>query len=150
MKVLMVCLGNICRSPLAEGILKDKVKKAGLDWIVDSAGTSHYQVGNPPHTLSQKVAKEKGIDICSQRCRQFEKQDMDKFDRIYVMDEENYLDVKRIAADKWNAEKVDLLLNEIYPLENRGVPDPFNGPESEFNHVYELIERACEKIVGRF
>ena len=149
MKILMVCLGNICRSPLAEGVLKDKVKKAGLDWEVDSAGTSHYLTGNPPHKLSQKIAKEKGIDICTQRCRQFIKQDMETFDKIYVMDEDNYDDVRRIAGNNWHEEKVDLLLNEAYPFENRSVPDPYHGLESDSHSVYEMIDKACDNIIKK-
>jgi protein-tyrosine phosphatase len=149
MKILMVCLGNICRSPLAEGILKEKIQKAGLAWEVDSAGTSHYLTGNPPHKLSQKIAKEKGINICTQRCRQFVKQDMERFDKIYVMDEDNYVDVKRIAGDKWSEGKVDLLLNAAYPLENRSVPDPYHGVESDYHSVYEMIDKACDNIIKK-
>ena len=145
----MVCLGNICRSPLAEGVLRDKIKKAGLNWEVDSAGTNHYQTGNAPHKLSQKIAKDKGIDICEQQCRQFIKEDMDRFDKIYVMDMDNYKDVKRIAGDKWNPAKVDLLLNEAYPLENISVPDPYYGVESDYVSVYEMIEKACEQIIAK-
>jgi protein-tyrosine phosphatase len=149
MKILMVCLGNICRSPLAEGILKEKIQKAGLAWEVDSAGTSHYITGNPPHKLSQKIAKEKGINICTQQCRQFVKEDMERFDKIYVMDEDNYVDVKRIAGDKWSEGKVDLLLNAAYPLENRSVPDPYHGVESDYHSVYEMIDKACENIITK-
>lgn len=147
MKILMVCLGNICRSPLAEGILRDKIKKAGLDWEVDSAGTNGYQPGCPPHHFSQKVAKQYGIDICEQKCRHFIKEDIDKFDKIYVMDDENYYEVQRIAGRKWDAKKVDFLLNEVYPGQNQMVPDPWFGGEDDFHTVYEMIDKACEKIV---
>ncbi len=146
----MVCLGNICRSPLAEGIMKEKIKKAGLDWEVDSAGTSHYATGNPPHHLSQKVAKLNGVEICSQRCRQFTKQDMQKFDKIYVMDEDNYREVKRISRELWDASKVHLLMNEQYPNENRIVPDPWYGDEKDYHNVYKMIDQACEKIVDKY
>ena len=114
MKILMVCLGNICRSPLAEGILDDKIKKAGLNWEIDSAGTGNYHIGEPPHNLSQKVAKQHGIDISKQICRQFKKEDMLEFDKIYAMDKEVYNDIKRMSRDLWNALKTDLLMNEIY------------------------------------
>lgn len=147
MKILMVCLGNVCRSPLAEGILRDKVKRAGLDWEVDSAGTNGYQPGCPPHHFSQKVAKFYGIDIGEQKCRHFTKNDIDKFDTIYVMDEENYYDVQRICGEKWDPKKVDFLLNEIYPMQNRMVPDPWFGGEDGFHKVYEMIDEACEAIV---
>jgi len=146
MKILMVCLGNICRSPLAEGILKDKIKKAGLGWEVDSAGTSHYQTGVAPHNLSQKVARLKGIDICDHCCRQFTKEDMLKFYMIYVMDKENYSEVKRISKELWDKNKVEMLMNEIYPNENREVPDPWYGGEEDYHKVYKMIEEACEKI----
>ncbi len=143
----MVCLGNICRSPLAEGILKDKIKKAGLNWEVDSAGTSHYQTGIAPHELSQKVARQNGIDICNHCCRQFIKADMQNFDKIYVMDAGNYIEVKRISKDLWDKDKVDLLMNEVYPGEDRKVPDPWYGEEEDYHKVYRMIETACEKIV---
>jgi protein-tyrosine phosphatase len=97
MKILMVCLGNICRSPLAEGILQHKANAAALNWQVDSAGTAGYHVGNPPHHLSQKVAKHNGIDISHQQCKQFVQEDMLNYDRIYVMDSSNYNDVKRLV-----------------------------------------------------
>ncbi len=150
MKILMVCLGNICRSPLAEGIMKHKIEKAGLNWFVDSAGTSHYQTGNPPHKLSQKVARENGIDICSQACRQFTKEDMLQFDKIYAMDEDNYFDVKRISKELWAEEKVDLLMNEVCPGENISIPDPWYGDESNYKHVYKMIEQACEKVISKY
>src|SRR4051794_379614 len=98
MKILMVCLGNICRSPLAEGILRDKAQKAGLDWEIDSAGTSGHMVGCPPHRLTQKIAAEHGIDLSAIRCRNFTRNDITLFDKIYVMDEENYHDVQRICG----------------------------------------------------
>lgn len=149
MKILMVCLGNICRSPLAEGIMRDKIAKAGLDWEVDSAGTAHYETGCAPHKLSQKIAKDKGVDICSQQCRQFVKEDLERFDKIYVMDAQNYRDVKKIAGDKWDEKKVDLLLNEAYPSENREVPDPYYGAESDYHSVYEMIDKACDVIINK-
>ena len=150
MKILMVCLGNVCRSPLAEGILKDKVKKAGLEWYIDSAGTNGYQPGCPPHQSSQEVAKNYGIDISEHQCRHFTKKDIEEFDKIYVMDDENYNDVRRICDHKWNEEKVEFLLNEVYPGENRIVPDPWFGGEDDFTEVYELIDKACEVIVKKY
>ena len=128
MKILMVCLGNICRSPLAQGILKHKAKKAGLDWEVDSAGTNGYHIGEPPHQLSQKVAKLNGIDICNQRSRQLVKEDFDRYDKIYAMAEDVMDDMKAIAKEKYDPSKVDLFLNELYPGKNRIVPDPWYGP----------------------
>ena len=150
MKILMVCLGNICRSPLAEGVLKHKVLEAGLGWEIDSAGTGAYNPGCSPHHLSQKVAKHNGVNIQEQTCRQFLKTDMDRFDKIYVMDEDNYQEVKRIAGNKWNASKVDFLLNEIYPGQNKDIFDPWYGGEKGFHEVYEMIDSACEAIIGKY
>ncbi|MBP9215237.1 MAG: low molecular weight phosphotyrosine protein phosphatase [Chitinophagaceae bacterium] len=145
----MVCLGNICRSPLAEGILQHKANAAALNWQVDSAGTAGYHVGNPPHHLSQKVAKHNGIDISHQQCKQFVQEDMLNYDRIYVMDSSNYNDVKKISGHLWNEQKVGLLLNELFKGENRNVPDPWYGEEDGYHKVFDMIDRACEKIVNR-
>ena len=146
----MVCLGNICRSPLAEGILRHKVKKAGLEWTVDSAGTLGQNEGCAPHHFSQKVASKFGIDICNHQCRYFKKEDMKNYDKIYVMDDENYLDVKRISGDSWDSGKVELILNELYPLEDRIVPDPLSGGEQGFYFVYELLDNACDAIIKKY
>lgn len=146
----MVCLGNICRSPLAEGILDHEAKKAGLDWHVDSAGTNGYHIGQAPHKLSQKVARMNGIDICNQRARQFVKEDFDRYDKIYALADDVLDDIRRIARDKYKPEKADLLLNELYPGENRSVPDPWYGPEPGYHEVYKLIGEACRKIITRY
>jgi len=150
MKVLMVCLGNICRSPMAEGILQTKAIQHKLNWQVDSAGTSNYHCGEAPHELSQKVALHYGVDITQQVCRQFVKVDIMRFDKIYVMDTNNYKEVERIAGILWDATKVDLLLNELYPQEDREVPDPWGGSEKDFQNVYQMIEQACDKIIRKY
>ncbi len=142
-------MGNICRSPLAEGILRNKAEKAGLNWMVDSAGTANYHVGEPPHRLSQKVAMLNGIDISHQRSRRFIKEDMLRFDKIYVMDAENYIFIKQLSEELWNENKVDLLLNELYPNENRDVPDPWYGTEEGFHEVFAMLSEACEAIIKR-
>lgn len=147
MKVLMVCLGNICRSPLAEGILAHKAIKAGLDWEVDSAGTAGYHVGEPPHPLSIKVAKLNGIDISHQTCRRFTKADMFLFDKIFVMDEENYTAIMKIAGDKWDANKVDYILNLSNPGKNLAVPDPWYGNEDGYHAVFELLSKAIDRLI---
>jgi protein-tyrosine phosphatase len=147
MKILMVCLGNICRSPLAEGILKEKAKKAGLNWVVESAGTNGYHVGESPHHLSQKVAKLNGIDICQQKARQFVKKDFEEYDKIYAMAQDVIDDMRSIAGKSFDEKKVDLLLNELYPGKNMDVPDPWYGPEPGYHEVYALIEKACEKVL---
>jgi protein-tyrosine phosphatase len=150
MKILMVCLGNICRSPLAEGILEHKAKKSGLDWKVESAGTNGYHIGEAPHHLSQKVARLNGIDICNQKARQFVKEDFDRYDKIYAMAEDVIDDMRRIARNKFDASKVELFLNELYPGKNMDVPDPWYGPEPGYHEVYELINKTCEVIVSKY
>ena len=143
----MVCLGNICRSPLAQGILQHKVNLAGLDWEVDSAGTAGYHIGEQPHVLSQKTALANGIDISNQQCRQFIKEDMAAYDRIFVMDLSNYEEVKRISKNAWDATKVGLLLDQLYPGQHREVPDPWYGTEKDYHLVFEMIDKACTKII---
>lgn len=150
MKILMVCLGNICRSPLAEGVLKHKAAKAGLPWTVESAGTNGYHVGEAPHRLSQKVAQLNGIDICKQRARRFVKEDFDRYDKIYAMAYDVVDDMRRIAKEKYDESKVDLFLNELHPGENRSVPDPWYGTEPGYHDVYGLIDQTCEAIVQRY
>ena len=145
----MVCLGNICRSPLAEGILEHKASKAGLDWTVDSAGTGNYHIGDPPHRLSQKVAKMNGVDICSQKCRQFVKEDMLEFGKIYAMDSDVYNDIKRISRELWDPSKTDLLMNEVYPGRNINVPDPWYGGERDFHEVYDMVSKACDALLEK-
>jgi protein-tyrosine phosphatase len=147
MKILMVCLGNICRSPLAEGILQNKARKAGLNWTIDSAGTNGYHIGEAPHRLSQKVAGKNGIDISNQLSRQFVKEDIARFDKIYAMSGDVLDDIKRISKEKFDNKKIDLLLNEIYPGENRDVPDPWYGAEDGYHKVFDLIDRACEQLI---
>src|SRR4028118_275461 len=110
MKILMVCLGNICRSPLAEGLLQHKADKAGLKWQVESAGTNGYHTGEAPHKLSQKVAKLNGLNICNQRARRFVKEDFDRYDKLYAMADDVLDEMKRIGKEKWNPEKTDLFL----------------------------------------
>jgi protein-tyrosine phosphatase len=148
MKILMVCLGNICRSPLAEGILRDKIEKAHLNWMVDSAGTNGYHVGEAPHPLSQKVARLHGIDISKQRARRFVAEDFARFDRIYAMAEDVIDEMRRIAKSKFDPAKVDLLMNALHPGKNEDVPDPWSGPESEYHEVYKMIDEACEVLVA--
>ena len=150
MKILMVCLGNICRSPLAEGILKHKAKQAGLNWTVESAGTNGYHTGEAPHHLSQKVALLNGIDICDQRARQFVKEDMDRYDKIYAMADDVLDDIKRIARNKYDPEKVDYFLNELHPNKNHSVPDPWYGTEPGFHEVYKIIDETCDAIIKKY
>ena len=150
MRILMVCLGNICRSPLAEGILKDKVRQAGLSWTVESAGTNHYHTGEPPHPLSQKVALENGIDISDQRARRFIREDLQNYDRIYALANDVMEDIRSIAGTDFNRTKVDLLLNEQFPNEDRDVPDPYYGTEPGYHKVYAMINEVCDRILEKY
>jgi len=147
----MVCLGNICRSPLAEGILESKVKKIGLDWEIDSAGTNNnYHIGEAPHPLSQKVARLHAVDISSQCARAFVAEDFDRFDKIYAMSRDILESMKKIAKKKFKPEKTDLLLNELYPGQNLDVPDPWYGEEPDYHDVFAMIDKACDKIIEKY
>ncbi len=150
MKILMVCLGNICRSPLAEGVLQQKVAIHYLNWTIASAGTNGFHVGEAPHKLSQKVAKQNGIDISKQISRQFYATDFDEFDKIYVMAKDVMDDVKRIAGNKFDGNKVDYFLNELHPGKNEDVPDPWYGTEDGYVKVYSLIDKTCDAIIEKF
>ncbi|HRP57130.1 low molecular weight protein-tyrosine-phosphatase [Agriterribacter sp.] len=150
MKILMVCLGNICRSPLAEGIMESKIEQARLSWQVDSAGTNGYHVGEPPHRLSQKVALMHGVDISGQRARNITGNDFDEFDIIYVMAEDVADEIKWRTGKKFNPAKVKLLMNEVYPGRNMDIPDPWYGAEPGYHKVFEMINKACDKIIERY
>ncbi len=149
MKILMVCLGNICRSPLAEGVLQHKARAAGLHWVVESAGTNGYHVGEPPHRLSQKVARLNGIDICQQRARRFVAEDFSRYDKIYAMAGDVLDDMRRIAGRLFNPAKADLLLNELYPGKHRDISDPWYSTEPGYHEVFREIDAACTRIVER-
>ncbi len=143
-RILMVCLGNICRSPLAEGILKSKVDSSFI--FVDSAGTGNYHIGGLPDKRSINVAKKYAIDITDQRCRQFSVQDFDNFDVIYVMDNSNRRDVLALARNQQDKDKVKMILNELFPDENVDVPDPYTGGLHGFEQVFEMLNKACTII----
>lgn len=146
-KILMVCLGNICRSPLAEGILRHKTEQRGLTKVVvDSAGTSNYHTDEHPDKRSVRNAHSHGIDISRLRARQFTPADFDRFDHIYVMDSSNYGDVVSLARSDSDREKVQLILNVLYPDSNMSVPDPYYGGEQGFENVFMLLNDACDII----
>lgn len=146
----MVCLGNICRSPLAEGILQDKAAKAGFNWTVESAGTNSYHIGDCPHHLSQKVAKMNGIDISKQRARRFVPEDFERYDKIYALAEDVMNDIGYISKNKFDGEKIDLLMNELYPGRNLDVPDPYYGGEPGYHEVYKMLDKVCDKIIEKY
>ena len=146
MRILMVCLGNICRSPLAEGILKHKVRQTGLDWTVDSAGTGSWHAGELPDRRSIAVARKYGVDITDQRARQFQAADFDRFDQILVMDTQNQRDVLRQAQHDEHRAKVQLILDFIYPGQDRSVPDPYYD-DNGFEEVFGMLDAACDKLL---
>ena len=145
MKVLMVCLGNICRSPLAEGILKHKIQKKGLDWHIDSAGTGGWHAGELPDRRSIAIARKNGIDITDQRARKFRPADLDNFDLILTMDYANYLDIKRYAKTPEQQEKVQMIMNFMNPNGDEEVPDPYY--DDRFELVFEMLDKACDAVI---
>lgn len=145
-RILMVCLGNICRSPLAHGILESKLPAD--KFTVDSAGTGDYHIGKLPDHRSIATAKAKGLDITNQRCRQFERSDFDDFDIIYVMDQSNYENVVKLARSSEDVSKVKLILQDASATNAREVPDPYWGTAQDFEDVYILLDDVCEKIAS--
>ena len=144
MKILMVCLGNICRSPLAEGILKSKSNNL----YVDSAGTAGYHIGKKPDLRSIEIGRINNVDISNQRARQFSSSDFSRFDKIYAMDNDNYSKIISLARSQEDMDKVDLILNEIYPKEYKSVPDPYYGGDRGFDEVFSMLDQATDKIIN--
>ncbi len=145
MKILMVCLGNICRSPVAEGIMRSKAEEYGLNIEIDSAGTSGWHNGELPDSRSMANAKENGIDISDQGSRKVVLSDFIEFDLLYAMDESNYNNLIQMCPENFQY-KVKMILNEVHPAENISVPDPYYGNDG-FQLVFDLLNEACEKIV---
>lgn len=144
-KVLMVCLGNICRSPMAEGVLKQKAKEHGIDMFVDSAGTSDWHQGERPDERAQEEMRNQGLDISDQRSRTFVIEDFDQFDHILVMDISNKTNVLQLARNSEDAGKVSLMLDHGNEVKGMSVPDPYYN--DGFNHVYELLDYACDAFL---
>jgi protein-tyrosine phosphatase len=144
MNVLMVCLGNICRSPLAEGILKSKIKENNLHWTVDSAGTGGYHIDALPDQRSIQIAKAYGIDISDQRARKVRSVDFEEFDLIFAMDAYNYQDLKKQAHDI-EQDKIKMILDG-----NKSVPDPYYGGDDGFKNVFLMLDEACDNIIKTY
>lgn len=147
MKILMVCLGNICRSPMAEGWMLHKIAQYDLQIEVDSAGTANYHVGEKPDSRMRKHALEYGVSIEQLRARQFHVSDFDSFDIIFVMDQSNKANIEHLARNEQDKSKIHLYLNELNPGKNEEVPDPYYGGSSDFRFVIELLERATEAFL---
>ena len=145
--ILMVCLGNICRSPLAHGILQSKLDSE--KFYVDSAGTANYHIGEQPDHRSIAVAKKNRIDISNQSARQFKVSDFDAFDIIYAMDQSNYDTIIKLARNSHDIEKVKLILEEDDSISNKRVPDPYYGDLSDFEHVFQMLDQVCNIISTR-
>jgi len=148
MKILFVCLGNICRSPIAEGVLRTLAKQHHLQWQIGSAGTESIHVGEQPHHYSQQVCKENSIDISHQRAAQFSKNDLDRYDLIYSMSSDVYDILKKTCGASFDENKIRLFLDEIYPSENRSVKDPWYGELDGYYEVYDEIRKGCEAIIA--
>lgn len=149
MKVLMVCLGNICRSPLAEGILKNKIAKKGLNWEVDSAGTGSWHIGELPDPRSITTARKHSIDITDQRARKLQSHDLENFDLILAMDQQNYQDIIQMAQTPAQEAKVHLIMNFVQPHDNQSVPDPY-WDDNGFEQVFAMLDEATEKIIQKY
>ena len=147
MKILMVCLGNICRSPLAEGILAHKTQHLNIK--VDSAGTAGYHIGKLPDERSIEIAEKYNIDLTKQRARQFSRADFDDFDIIYAMDTNNYTHLISLANNETERNKVRLILNEVNPEKFESVPDPYYGGDDGFQNIYNMLDDACNKIISQ-
>ena len=145
-KILLVCLGNICRSPMAEGVMRSKIEKYSLVATVDSCGTANYHVGDSPDMRAQLTLKNQNTDISQLRGRQFSIYDFDEFDVIYTMDEDNYRNVLALARNEDDKNKVDMIMNKLYPNENIPVPDPYYGGQQDFEDTYKMLDLVCEKI----
>lgn len=145
--LLMICLGNICRSPLAEGLMRSKLNFT--KFTVDSAGTSGGHKGQAPDKRSIEVAKKNGLDISQQQSRKLLKEDFQKFDFLYVMDDSNYRDVLEMASTEDERKKVIKILDEVFPEENLDVPDPYYGGNQGFENVYKMLDQATDVIAKK-
>lgn len=149
MKILMVCLGNICRSPLAEGILREKIRRRGLPWKVESAGMGSWHRGEAPDPRAQAVALAHGIDISTQRAKQFHTEYFSSFDRIFAMDAENYADLMRLTINEDERRKIEMICNLSEPGKNRSIPDPYYDDDL-YETVFSLLDDACDALINKF
>lgn len=147
----MVCLGNICRSPMAHGLLQHKIEQQGLGWQIDSAGTGDWHAGELPDKRAMANMKGHGIDISYQRARQIKNIDLDDYDVVYVMDTSNLANVQRLAKNPDQLQKITLIMNEVPDAELAEVPDPYFGIGNEgFEQVYKMLDKATDRIIEKY
>jgi protein-tyrosine phosphatase len=146
-KILMVCLGNICRSPMAEGIMKHHLEASGIEAYVDSAGTSGWHEGEPPDHRATITCRNHGIEISSQRSRPFAVSDFDRFDLIFAMDHENYRNLINMTDVQGDRAKVSMIMNVLHPGSNKAVPDPYFGGDEGFEVVFHMLDSAAQAII---
>ncbi len=149
MKILMVCLGNICRSPMAEGVMRQKIEKYNLDADVDSCGTAAYHIGESPDSKGIQTLHNYDIDLSQHQGRQFQVTDFDKYDLIFAMDTDNYSNLIEKARNLKDEEKIKLLMDETYPGMQKIVPDPYYGGLDDFEETYALVDNACEHLARK-
>ena len=147
-KILTVCLGNICRSPMAEGIIKEEFLRHGIPVQVDSAGTAAFHVGEGADRRAQAELKKHGIDISNERAQKFVPQYFQEYDLILAMDSQNYRDIIMQTDREDELEKVKMIMNYVYPGENISVPDPYYGGDAGFANVYKMLKSAAEELVN--
>lgn len=150
MRILFVCLGNICRSPIAEGILRHYSNEYHLNWEIASAGLESYHAGSAPHQYSQKICRLNGVDISAQRAKKFSVRDLENYDKVYAMSEDVYDEIIQMTGNKFSAVSLDLFLNELMPGSNTSVPDPWYGDEAGYKPVYEMINKTCKIIIEKY
>lgn len=150
MKYLMVCLGNICRSQMAKGVLLNKLSAINSTSEVDSCGFESYHVGDNPDIRAQRIMKANGIDISKYRARLFSPDDFSYFDKIFVMDKMNYSSLKYYARNDSDIKKVDFLMNVVYPGKNESVPDPYYGLEQGFKFTFDKVSLAADAIINLY
>ena len=146
MKILMVCLGNICRSPMAQGVMEKCIQEYQLNWSVDSAGTNGYHNGEHPDSRAIREAKKNAIDISRQISRQVNHSDLNEFDLILAMDSNNYSYLKSMCKDPHQLSKIHLLMEFAYPGKNKSIPDPYY--DNSFDKSLNLIKEACLSLIN--
>ena len=145
----MVCKGNICRSPLAEGVLRELATNNGFNWVIDSAAIKAFHIGKTPDPRAIYTAEKHHIDISTHKCRLLTIEDFEDFDIIYAMSQD-ILDFMKDMAPENRHHKLKLLMNEVDPQSNQDVPDPFHGEEKDFDYAYDLILLGCQQIIKKY